>query len=38
MQTNIIPFKFARYKALIKSHFSDRVDRLDLNNIEDPDV
>ena len=29
------PFQISRYKGLVKHNFSDHVDRLDLNNIED---
>jgi len=31
----VLPFQIARYKGLVKHNFSDHVDRLDLNNIQD---
>jgi hypothetical protein len=31
----ILPFEVSRYKGLVKHNFSDHVDRLDLNNIQD---
>jgi len=30
-----LPFQVSRYKGLVKHNFSDHVDRLDLNNIQD---
>ena len=32
---NILPFSLNRYRVLQKANFSDQVDRLDLNNIQD---
>lgn len=34
-EKNILPFSLNRYRVLQKSNFSDHIDRLDLNNIQD---